>query len=158
MKFEHIVEINHPDIPPQQQLTLTQLWHGLVLRATAPKLFIPHLDACQITPIDEHNMQRTLQFGKLMVRDQVTLTPHQCVSYNVPAQGEIPESSLNMHIESPHETIMIVRFIYDDYQAETADPTQKMANDFRRSAYLEADLDTVRVIREQALSGQFQQH
>ena len=43
MKFEHLVEINDPMNPLLDTLTREQLWHGLVLRAEQPKLFIPHV-------------------------------------------------------------------------------------------------------------------
>ncbi len=158
MLFEHIVEINHPDIPSDQWLSLDQLWQGLVLRATHPKLFVPHLDECHVGEIDDYIISRELHYGKLIIHDQVTFTPHQHVHYAVPAQGEIPASNLHMHIETPQENVTVVRFVYDDHQPEPDNPTDAMVNDFRRSAYLESDLDVIRVIRERALTGQLTVH
>ena len=44
MKFEHLIEINDALNPLIDELSIKQLWAGLVLRAESPKLFMPHLD------------------------------------------------------------------------------------------------------------------
>ena len=49
MKFEHLIEINDPLNPLIDTLSLEQVWRGLVLRAESPRLFVPHLDECQIS-------------------------------------------------------------------------------------------------------------
>lgn len=49
MKFTHLIEINMPDNPLVMMITREQLWHGLVLRAEKPTLFVLGLDACEIT-------------------------------------------------------------------------------------------------------------
>lgn len=154
MKFEHLVEVNHPSVPTTQWLTLEQLWQGLVLRATQPKLFVPHLDICHICPLDENIVSRELHYGKLIISDQVHFTQQKSVHYAVPAQGEITASSLHMHIETPQPDVMLVRFVYQDQQNEAHNPTDVMVNDFRRSAYLESDLDIIRIIRECAITGE----
>jgi hypothetical protein len=71
MKFVHLIEINAADNPLIDPLSRDQLWRGLVLRAERPTLFVLALDACEITNRSENGISRTLQFGKLVIRDEV---------------------------------------------------------------------------------------
>jgi hypothetical protein len=47
-----------------------------------------------------------------------------------------------------------VRFEYDDRQESGNDAEAEFYNNFRRDAYKESDIDTVRKIRELAMEGQ----
>ena len=154
MKFVHLIEINAADNPLIDPLSRDQLWRGLVLRAERPTLFVMALDACEITNRSELGISRTLQFGKLIVRDEVRFLPQQQVKYHVPQQNEIPASDLTMTIEEPETGALFVRFEYDDHK-EAADVAEaEFYNNFRRDAYKESDIDTVRKIRELAMEGQ----
>ncbi len=154
MKFEHLIEVNNFANPLDLVLSRAQLWQGLVLRAEMPSVFIPYLDETIISERQEDGMQRQLRYGELWVKDAVFLKHAEEVQYLVPAQGEIPASSLTMRIEEPEVNSLFVRFTYDDGQTQDTDPETAMFNDYRRSAYQEADLDTVRTIRKLAESGQ----
>ncbi len=88
-----------------------------------------------------------------MVEDTVVLSPLQEVRYEVPAQGEISASLLTMTIEAPSEHMLYVRFSYDDGMAESTDGASKMYEDFKKSAYQEADIDTMRIVRQMAEQG-----
>lgn len=153
MKFEHLIEINDPLNPLMDTITRDQLWRGLVLRADSPKLFVPHLDECVIDERDAGSFRRKLRYGKLEVVDRVLLTPLQEVRYEVAEQGEITASTLVMSIESPSEHTLYVRFRYDDGRDAAADAANAMYDEFRKSAYQEADIDTIRVLRELAAEG-----
>ena len=153
MKFEHLVEINDPLNPLIDTLTREQLWRGLVLRAEKQTLFMPHLDACDILEHEAGVMRRRLTFGELVLEDTVYLTPLQEVRYEVPAQGEIAASNLRMVIEAPGSAMLLVRFCYDDGQGEHVDSANAMYDEFKKSAYQEADLDTVRILRQLASEG-----
>jgi hypothetical protein len=153
MKFEHLIEINDPLNPLMDTITREQLWRGLVLRAEDPKLFIPHLDECTITDRDSGSFTRRLRYGELVIDDMVRLTPLQEVRFEVPAQGEIAQSLLTMRIEAPDEGTLYIRFSYDDGNAAAADQTGKMYEDFKKSAYQEADIDTVKIVRQLAADG-----
>ncbi len=153
MIFHHLVEINDPLNPLIEPLTRRQLWHGLVMRAEAPKLFMPHLDDCVLLQRSTTGVQRELVFGTLTIRDDVTYFPEEKIIYQVPAQGEIPASSLRMAIEERQPEVFFVRFDYDDGNGEVENAADAFYNDFRRSAYTEADIDTIRVIRELAADG-----
>jgi hypothetical protein len=153
MKFEHLIEINDPLNPLMDTITRDQLWRGLVMRADSPKLFVPHLDEYTIDERDAGSFRRKLRYGTLEVVDRVTLTPLQQVRYDVAEQGDIKASSLVMSIEAPNEHTLYVRFKYDDGQDAAADAANAMYDEFRKSAYQEADIDTIRVLRELAAEG-----
>ncbi len=153
MKFEHLIEINDPMNPLLDELTRMQLWRGLVLRAEQPGLFIPHLDACEILERSTDVLQRRLRFGDLVFVDRVSFIPQLQVLYTVTAQGEIPDSRLAMRIEEPSPKHLFVRFEYDDSHSKAQDAANEMYDDFRRSAYKEADLDTIKLIRQFVADG-----
>ncbi|CAN5870174.1 SRPBCC family protein [soil metagenome] len=153
MKFEHLVELNDLSNPMILVITREQLWRGLVLRAEAPKLFVSYLDDASITERTEVSMTRTLRYGELLITDQVSLTHLAHVHYHVAAQKDIPQSSLRMTIEEPQEQALFVRFAYDDGNSAADDAANELYNEYRRSAYDEADVETVRLIREMAEQG-----
>ena len=153
MKFEHLIEVNDPMNPLLDTLTREQLWRGLVIRAESPKLFIPHLDECEIGAREAGTFKRRLRYGELVVEDTVLLTPLQEVRYEVPAQGEISASTLVMTIEAPTSAMLLVRFTYDDGKEESQDQASKMYDEFKKSAYQEADIDTIRIVRQMAGDG-----
>jgi len=154
MQFQHLIEINDPLNPMIDTLTRDQLWRGLVLRAEAPKLFVPYLDECNLLERNGHVLSRSLRYDALVVHDHVTFDPQNTVRYDVPAQGEITASSLVMTIEEPQPGALFVRFEYDDGKVD--DDMDAFYNEFRRSAYQESDIDTIRVIRQLAEEGRLQ--
>ena len=153
MKFEHLVEINDLANPSIPIITREQLWRGLILRAESPKLFVDYIDECNITERTEIAMQRRLRYGELLIEDQVNFVHLEHVHYNVPSQRDIPQSSLYMRIEEPAPQSFFVRFVYDNGYTAEDDAENEMYNAYRRSAYEEADIDTIRVIRELAQAG-----
>ena len=153
MKFEHLIEINDPLNPLLDALTVEQLWSGLVLRAESPKLFVPQLDEAIIDERTDHSFRRRLRYGQLVIEDRVRLEPLQRVVYDVPAQNEITASTLTMSIEQPTPETLYVRFQYDDGHDAETDAANAMYDEFKRSAYKEADIDTVGMIRELATQG-----
>lgn len=155
MKFAHLVQINDPLNPLLDPLTRDQLWRGLVLRAEDPKAFVPWLDACTLLErsAPSHPQQwlaRQLRYGELLIRDRVTFFALSEVVYEIPEQKDIPASSLRMSIEEPQADLLFVRFEYDDGQDDATDSANELYNEFRRSAYQESDIDTIRVIRQMA--------
>lgn len=153
MKFEHLIEINDLLNPLIDELSVDQLWRGLILRAEFPKLFVPHLDDCQIDQRSDSGFHRRLRYGELVIEDRVVLTPPTQVRYDVPAQNDISASSLTITIEQPTAFTLFVRFAYDDGHDAATDAANAMYDDFRRSAYVESDIDTIRILRELAADG-----
>jgi hypothetical protein len=152
MKFNHLVEINDPSNSLLDPLTRDQLWHGLVLRAEAPTLFVPWLDSCKLMQRSSHAVARELRYGTLLVCDNVTFISQQSVHYAVPQQNDIPASTLVMSIEEPQPGVLFVRFEYDDGSGDETS-VETFYNDFRRSAYEQSDIDTIRIIRQLARQG-----
>jgi hypothetical protein len=153
MKFEHLIEINDPLNPLIDPLTREQVWRGLVLHAESPRLFVPHLDECTISERSEEGFRRRRRFGELSIDDRVGFTPLKEVRYDVPAQGDISASSLTVTIETPEQHILFVRFRYDDGHDAATDAANAMYDEFKKSAYQEADIDTIRLMRELAAEG-----
>jgi hypothetical protein len=153
MKFEHLIEINDPLNPLVDALNPGQVWRGLVLAAEFPKLFVPHLDECQIEERKDEGFRRRRRFGELVIDDRVVLLPPGQIRYEVPAQKDISASSLVMTIEEPTPGALWVRFQYDDGHDEATDEANAMYDDFRRSAYQASDIDMIRVLRELAGQG-----
>jgi hypothetical protein len=152
MQFHHLVEINDPLNPLIDTLTRAQVWRGLVLRAEQPGLFMPHLEGCELSERKTESVSRVLNYGKVSIHDTVVFYPGMRVEYWVPQQGEIAASKLTMSIEEPSEGHLLVRFEYED-SADDADGIDAFYNEFRQSAYKEADIDTVSLIREFAAEG-----
>ena len=155
MQFTHLIAINDDSMAKSDLLTRSQLWHGLVLRVEAPGLFMPHLDHCVIIAREADRFERTLGFGELVIADVVTLIPQQQIVVTVPAQGDIAPSSLTMTIEAPQTDSLFVRFAYQDGVQVAADSADAYYDKFRHSAYREADIDTIRLIRRMAQDGRF---
>jgi len=148
MKFEHLIEINDSKNSLFPIFSREQLWNGLVLRAEFPKLFLTNLDECTITSRDIDGLTRDLHFGELTIHDRVHFDFLNYVHYQVPQQGEIPGSSLRMTIEEPAPLALFVRFNYDSGHTKAEDRENATYNEFRRSAYVEADIDTIKILRE----------
>lgn len=150
MKFSHLIQINDPLNPLIDPLSRDQLWSGLMLRAENPTMFVPHLDGCTILARSVASIERELRYGELAIRDRVTFLPRLQLKYHVPAQKDISASTLIMTIEEPQPELLFVRFEYADDSAEADASVEAFYNEFRRSAYQESDIDTIRVIRQLA--------
>ncbi len=151
MKFEHLIEINDLN-PMRTELSRAQLWQGLLLRIEQPALFLPHLDACQILQREATRITRRLRFGEVLIEDAVHLQEQQQIHIDVAAQNEFPASQMWMRIEEPEAGRLFVRFIYHDAGQE-ADAANQMYDDFRRSAYIEMDIESISLIRQFAAQG-----
>jgi hypothetical protein len=154
MKFEHLIQVNELNNPMVQAITREQLWRGLVLRAETPKYFMSHVDECTLSDKTASSVNRVLRYGQVTIRDTVTYLPQIQVHYQVPAQGELPASHMRMVIEEPEPGALFIRFVYEDEVSKEEDDAVAFYNDFRRSAYQDADIETMRLIRELAEQGQ----
>ena len=153
MKFEHLVQINDPLNPLVDPLTRDQLWRGLKRRAESPKEFVLALDAADITLGGENVLTRTLTFGHLVIRDQVTFSPQHDVRYDIEASAEVPGGTLVMTIEEPAEEQLFVRFAYDTRAVEGGPPREAYYDEYLKQAYVEADVDSILTIRRLIVEG-----
>lgn len=151
MNFVHLVQINDPRNPGIEPLTRAQLWQGLVARAERPDHFLIGMDECQILGRGENTLERELRFGHLIVRDRVVFSPGVTVRYEIEPTPQVPGGSLEMQIEEPQPGELFVRF---EYQLEVDEGSvEAYLSEFRKSAYREADIDTIWIIRQLAASG-----
>lgn len=150
MNFQHLVQINDPLNPFVDALTREQLWEGLVLRAEQPQLFVLGLDSCTILSRTERALERELHYGHATVRDRVTLTPNESVRYDILATDAHVGGSLTMTIEQPDDLQLFLRFEYKTTLPTVDTEDARQTNEIVKSAYREADIDTVRLIRQYA--------
>lgn len=151
MNFSHLVQVNDSRDPSIQPLTRAQLWRGLVKRAESPLYFVYGLDQCEILERRSDSLVRQLRFGNVVVRDRVTFYPPNEVRYDIAGNKEMPGGRLIMRIEEPQPEQFFVRF---DYQLDAiAGAEHDYYNEFRKSAYVEADIDTIVAIRELVADG-----
>jgi len=151
MHFDHLVQINDPLDPRIEPMTREQLWQGLIVRAERPQYFLVGMDECRILARTERTLDRELRFGELRVHDRVTFDPLREVHYQVEPSAQVAAASLVMRIEEPEPGQLFLRF---EYQFTAATPEEnKEIDEYRKSAYREADIDTVRMIRQLAASG-----
>ncbi|WP_206951760.1 SRPBCC family protein [Trinickia acidisoli] len=150
MNFEHLVQVNDPLNPLAETLTRDQLWEGLVLRAEQPQLFVLGLDSCTILSRTTNTLERELHYGHATVRDRVTLTPGESVRYDILATEAYVGGSLTMTIEQPDALQLFLRFEYATTLPTPDSEDARQTNEIVKSAYREADIDTVRLIREYA--------
>jgi hypothetical protein len=153
MNYEHLVQINDPLNPLLDTLTREQLWAGLVLRAEQPQLFVLGLESCTILSRSGLSFERELSYGPASVRDYVTLTPGSSVRYDIAATETHVGGSLTMSIEQPDALQLFVRFKYETTLPESDSGEAHRTMEIVKSAYREADIDTVRLIREFAQTG-----
>ncbi len=157
MHFEHLVQINDPQVPLLDPLTRAQLWRGLVRRAEQPTEFVLALDSCHIvgrrTDGDATVLERNLDFGPFQVRDIVTLRPEHEVHTLAERTERWPTSRMSIRIEEPVPDALFLRFAYEWDDDAPMGELDAMALELRQQAYLSSDLDTVQRIRELAQAG-----
>ncbi|WP_020202733.1 MULTISPECIES: SRPBCC family protein [Cupriavidus] len=153
MRFEHLVEINDPRNIQLDTLTPEQLWQGLVLRSAEPELFVLGLDRAEIVARGDDFVVRVLHFGKATIRDRVVFVPRREVRYETAATAEHAGGTLTMAIETPGPGALLLRFVYETTMPAIDERGDDRYAEIVKSAYHEADIDTVRKIRELAASG-----
>lgn len=151
MQFTHLVQVNDPRDASIEPLTREQLWRGLVLRAEQPKYFLVGVDACEILSRGDNTLERRVQFGARALHDRVIFLPPFEVRYEIAATDDMPGGTLVICIEEPVPGELFLRFSYALHNGD--DRTEDYYNEFRKSAYVESDIDTVRMIRQLAASG-----
>jgi hypothetical protein len=153
-----LVEINDPRMPLLPLLTRAQLWQGLVRRAEEPTRFVLGLEGATIHRRTEHDgiveLARTLDFGSFTVNDRVVLTPMQGSETRVAACERFGASRLLIGIEEPVPEQLYLRFIYE-FEGDDEDGSELEVQTvaLRKQAYHDADLDTVKCIRDLAEAG-----
>ena len=153
MKFHHLVQVNDPASPLIAPLSPAQVWRGLVLRAENPLLFVHALDGFTLQGRDGDVLTRELRFGKVAIRDRVTFQAPTRVRHDIEASAEVPEATLVISIEQPAPAQLFLRFDYETRPLAGAPPVEEVYQGFVKKAYVVADVDSVRMIRQLAAQG-----
>lgn len=151
MHYEHLLQINDPNDPQIEPLTREQLWLGLVARAERPQYFLIGLDECQIVERTTDTLRRQMRFGTTQVRDRVAYESPVQVRFDVEPTQELSGARLTIRIEEPQPGELFLRFVYT--LQTTPDDAVSELDEYRKSAYRSADIDTVRMIRQLASTG-----
>lgn len=151
MHYEHLVQINDPNDPQIEPLTREQLWLGLVARAERPQYFLVGMDECVIAGRTTLTLRRQMKFGATQLRDLVTYQPPVQVRFDVEPTPGVTGARLIISIEEPQPGELFLRFAYT--LQTTADDAVGELDEYRKSAYRDADIDTVRMIRQLAATG-----
>jgi hypothetical protein len=157
LNYEHLIQINDPLNPLVENMTSEQLWQGLMLRAEQPQLFVPGLERCRLTARTDNGFERELHYGNTVVHDRVVLIEGRQVRYEIAPTPAYVGGSLSMTIEQPDDLQLFLRFEYRTTLQETESPHQDLeahrTQEIVKSAYREADIDTVRLIRQFMATG-----
>ena len=151
MHYEHLLQINDANDPQIEPLTREQLWLGLVARAERPQYFLIGMDECRIVERTANTLRRRMRFGTTQVCDRVTYEPPVQVRFDVEPTLEVSGARLIIRIEEPQPGELFLRFAYT--LQTTADDAIGELDEYRKSAYRDADIDTVRMIRQLAATG-----
>jgi hypothetical protein len=148
MHFVHVIEINDPRRPLLGGLSHEQVWRGLVHRVERPLAFLPQLSGCLIVKHGATDVARDLDFGAFTVRDSVRLEPMQQITVDTEAAPHVPAGRLVIAIEVRGTDHLQLRFTYDVNRKRSADVEMEAQYDqFVQSAYVRADIDSVKIIR-----------
>jgi len=158
MRFEHLVQVNDPLMPLLTEVSRSQLWRGLVLRAEDPAQFVVGLERATIVARRQDGeateLERVLDYGSFRVHDRVRLLPLMRSEIRTSAGATWPASRMTISIEEPEPDALFLRFVYEA-ESEVAGEggLDEMTVALRQQAYEGADLDTVVRIRALAEAG-----
>ena len=149
MRFEHLIEINAPQLGLQVAtpvFTREQLWRGLMQRVQAPQRFPMGPDRCEWQETEPGVFRRTVHFGAHVLHDEVRTEPGQLLVFTPEAHGDTTPIRLSIAIEEPRPGQMVLRFIYEALAEQSAE--EAYYNDYRHNAWLHSDRDMVRTLRQ----------
>jgi len=148
MHFVHVIEINDPRNPLLDVVTREQVWRGLLRRAERPMDFLPQLSGCMIVMRGDTTIARELDFGSFTVRDRVRMEPMKQLSFDTEAAPNVHAGRLLIAIEEHRPGYLRLRFTYDIKRQHVDDAqVEEQYDRFLQSAYLQADIDSVKIIR-----------
>jgi len=156
MRFEHIIEINSPQVTVQTVVpgfTRAQLWLGLMVRVQTPQRFPNGPESCDWQETAPGVFARTLRFGQHVMQDEVQAVTQQSLQFTPQPHGETAPIRLTITIEEPQAKQMVLRFVYVALGEQTAE--EAYYNEYRHNAWLHHDRDMVKSLREWLDQGEF---
>ncbi|MCG8415031.1 MAG: DUF1857 family protein [Pseudomonadales bacterium] len=154
LEFEHIVQVNDLSDNSITDLSRSQLWQGLVLRARSPEKFNRSLD-CHCKPLGSNEFLRTINVGGSSFCEHVVLYPEQRIHTSTIADHDQIEAESTTCIEEPEAGSLFVRFRYKRELDESDDGVN--VGEHLKSAYVQIDRDAIAMIRMLAASELFDQ-
>lgn len=149
MHYEHIIQINDSRDPRPPVVEPAALWQALLISATRPQLLRPDLDGAEVLQLEPLRWQRRLRFGALTVIEDLRADAQaQTLVQSILAPAELAGGRRLVGIETPAPGDLVLRFRYDSPHA-SAGTSPDQQNAFR-SAYLQADLAQVQLLRQLA--------
>ena len=144
LEFEHIVQVNDLNDASIKQISRSQLWRGLEMRARTPQKFNRSLD-CQAKPLGENEFLRTINVGGSTFCEHVILYPEQKICTSTIAERDQILAESTTSIEEPEAGSLFVRFCY---KRELDENDQQInVGEHLKSAYVQVDLDAIAMIR-----------
>ncbi len=154
LEFEHIIQVNDLNDASIPNISRSQLWQGLVLRARSPEKFNRSLN-CQSRSVAPNEFLRTISVGDTKFCEHVVLFPEKRIhTSTVEDQDQITAES-EAQIEEPEAGYLFVRFRYKRELEE--DNTAVNVGEHLKSAYVQMDRDAIAMIRMLAQSAMFDQ-
>ncbi len=154
MRFEHLIEINAVSSSVDMVVpafTVDQLWRGLMRKVREPQLFPMGPDACRITEAGEGLLRREQVFGPHTLVDHIRLTPQRTLQFTPESHGDTTPIRLTISVETPPTGQLVLRYVYEAVGSQSAE--ESYFNDYRHSAWLAHDRDTVRTLRQWLVEG-----
>lgn len=150
LEFQHIIEINDPQLAHIPALSRQQLWDGLVFRCKFPEHFTPALD-CTIEQYTDDGFIRKLNFGQGHLRDRVILVDKEEIRTTPADEQQALFAQSITRIEEPAPGHLFVRFQYRRDAPPSSDSID--VAEYLKSAYVENDREAVRLLRKFAREG-----
>jgi hypothetical protein len=154
MRFEHLIEINAAPTSVSMVVpafTPSQLWQGLLLKVREPQRFPMGPERCTVTEEADGVWRREQVFGPHTLVDRVTLVPLRSIQFLPEAHGDTSPIRLTITLEEPQPAQLVLRYVYEAVSAQSAE--ESYFNDYRYSAWLAHDRDTIRTLRQWLVEG-----
>ena len=142
----HILAVNKAG---QTAISLEQLWAGLILRIVNQTQFTVGLDQVDILEQSDTLYCRALHFGQHIVHDRVYCVPNESIEFVTDATDAVPSGRLLIRILDEGE--LRLSFEYITEFPEPSNDEERQLLGIVKAAYVAADADTIRIIRELVL-------
>lgn len=149
LKLTHTLVVN---TEKSAHISRAQLWNGLLLRIVEPMHFTIGLDAVKMLEQTASGYRRALYFGEHVVQDIVTLVDGESVEFVTIATETAPSGKLLIAIEGDGGDDLHLKFVYNTQFPDPSNDEERGLLEMIKNAYMAADEDTVRIIREHALA------